>query len=276
MKKKLVLFLCLAFIFTMFSGYAMNTKKNNQKKTVESYVLVHNWGNSKDRNNPNKVEEILNLIGDVDFIKLYPLDYDIDHKLTEAFLNYPNHNAKTIENIFKAREKTYGRLSNEFDKTIFGLYNKTDVKPIIDKVTKSNPKYKKLFDSIVKSETNVKLVYSWWKESNRSDPNQVKKILDIIGDIDFTKLSDLQTSSGDKDPVEFYYYFYNYPYHNTKTIENIFRASFKTDGCLSEEMHGLIYDLYKKNNTKPIVKKVINSNSSYKDLFKTIVEFETQ
>lgn len=119
--------------------------------------------------------------------------------------------------------------------------------------------------------TYQQLVYNWGVSKNKNDPKQVEKILKIIGDVNFSKLWELEVKNN--KVINFYKSFYDYPHHNFQTIKNLFNA--KTDGAYSEEFDAVIFDLYKKNNVRPIIQAVIKSNSKYKERFKSILKFES-
>ncbi|MBW9159451.1 hypothetical protein [Clostridium tagluense] len=157
-KKMIITLLCIFMTITLV---ACTVKKNNKVEDpvvasitqIKSYEAVYNWSISSDKNNPEQIKKVLKILYDVDFKKLYELEQSKGKEIQfyEPFYNYPNHNFETIQNIFDA--KTDGAISADFSYLIFNLYKKSNVKPIIEKVVSSNPKYKEKLDSIIKFES---------------------------------------------------------------------------------------------------------------------------
>lgn len=247
------------------------TNKNIIKASINSNantLAVYNWVLNKDKENPDEIKNVLKIIGDVDFNKLNDMvkknnkEEYFKRSFYKAFYEYNSHNAETIENIFKARTKaTY---KNEFDDLLFDLYKKDSIKPIIDKVTALNSAYKNEFNMIMESENEAYLVYEWGTTSKHENNEETKKVLDIIGKVDFNKINNLEKLMSNNVN----YNFKSYPNHNFKTIKNIFDA--KTFGGTTELFDCNIYLLYNKSDIRPIIDKVVNSNPKYKKRFNSI------
>jgi len=278
MEKKIISFLLVVVAAinleacTLKENHNSESYQTNVNAGIENYEAVYNWSIAPDKNNPEQIEKILKILCDVDFNKLHDLEASKGKEIEfyDPLYNYPNHTVETIENIIKIREKEKDK--NPWDRLIFDLYEKKKLKPLFDKVIESNSKYKSVLEDIIKTETNVYLVYNWGISENKTDPNQVEKILKVIGGTDFNKLWYMETLNNKY--IEFYTPFLNYPNHNTETIQNIFDA--KTDGDFSEDFSALIFDLYKKSNVKPIIEKVVNSNPKYKEKLDAVIKFESQ
>jgi hypothetical protein len=278
MNKKVISFLLCIFVTTTLA--ACTNKQNNKVKNpvaasnaqLNNYEFIYNWSISPDKNNPEQIKKVLKMLCAVDFKKLHELELQKgkEIKFYEPLYNYANYTSETIEDIFKIREATDEK--NQWDRLIFDLNKKEQLKPIFTKVIAANPKYKSVLENIIKTETNVYLVYNWGISKNKNDPKQVEKVLKVIGAVNFNKLLDMETYNNKQ--IEFYKAFYNYPNHNFETIKNIFDA--KTDGAVSEDFSYLIFNLYKKNNVKPIIEKVVNSNSKYKEKLDSIIKYESQ
>lgn len=274
MKKILISTLLYFLVFTALTAC---TTKNTPPTTansiqIENYKIFYNWSIKQDKDNPEQIKKILNILDTVDFKKLQELESSTGKKIQfyEPFYNYPYHTAVTIENIVKARENADSK--NQWDRLIFNLYKKDSLKPVFEKVIASNLKYKSLLEEIIQTENDVYLVYNWGISENKNDPKQVEKVLKVIGNVDFSKLWELETENSKQ--IEFYKPFYNYPNHNFETIKNVFDA--KTDGAVSEEFYDLIFNLYKNENVKPIIEKVVSSGPKYKEKFQSIIKFESQ
>lgn len=267
-KKIWIFFFCS--ILNIFIIASVNSNIKISKDSITNATIIYNWVISKNKDNPDEIKKILNIIGDVNFEKLNSLGNKSFMKdkfyrpFYKPFYNYNKHTTKTIENIFKAREIAADK--NEFDELIFDLYKKDDVKPLIDKITSSNSQYKSLFNNILKSENEAYLVYDWGTTSKRNDFNETKKVLDIIGNVDFTKVSDIEQRNNNKVN----YNFYTYPYHNFQTIKSMFDA--KAYGASAVQLDNNIYLLYQKNDLKLVIDKVTNSNPKYGKHFNIIKE----
>lgn len=152
------------------------------------------------------------------------------------------------------------------------MNNKKELKPIFEKAVKSNPEYKALLNNIIKSENDVRLVYNWEIGQNKNDPKEIEKVLKVIGDLDFSKLCDMEFKNS--KVISFGKSFKNYPNYNFETVKNLFEAH--TDGAYSEGIDDVIFYLYKRNDVKPIIEKVSNSNPKYKEKLNSIIEYESQ
>lgn len=276
-KRSLYLLIC----FLMVNSLTACTVKNYNKAVnpvttidnqIESCEEIYNWSAGPDRNNPEQIKQIIKMLVNVDFKKLNQLEMSKGKEIQfyEPFYNYPDHTVETIEDIFKIREATDKK--NQWDRLIFDLNRKEKLKPIFKKITESDPKYKTLLDNITKTETNVYLIYNWGISENKDDPKQIEKVLKIIGDVDFSRLWDIETQNNKQ--IDFYKPFCNYPNYNFQTIQNLFEA--KTDGAISEEIDGVIFYLYKKRDVKPIIEEVVSSNPKYQERLNFIIKYESQ
>lgn len=260
MIKKILLFQCCCVICILMISCTNKSIAKDDKNSI----ITYNWILSGD-NSPDKIKNILDIIGNVNFKKLNDMiqknnnEARFQRPFYKAFYEYNYHSTKTIENIFKARIRAIDK--NEFDDLLFDLYKKDNIRPLIDSVIASNVSYKNLFNNIMKSEDEAYFVYNWGTTSKKYNTEETKKVLDIIGDVNFSKISNIEQ----RNKTYINYDFYSYPYHNYKTIKNMFDA--KTYGGVTEEFNVTIYLLYKKNDIKPIIDKVINSDSKYEKRF---------
>ena len=278
MRKKAISLLLCIFVTTILAACTVkeNNKVENYQATsstqVENYEAVYNWSIDQDKNNPEQIKKVLKILCDVDFKKLHELELSKGKEIQfyEPFYNYPSYTIETIEDIIKIRDLADAK--NQWDMLIFDLNKKEELKPLFEKIIESNHKCISVLEEIIKTETNVYLVYNWGISENKNDPKEVEKVLKVIGIVDFNKLWEMETANNKM--IEFYKPFYNYPNHNFQTIQNIFDA--KTDGATSEDLSYLIFNLYKKSDVKPIIEEVVKSNSKYKEKLDSIIKFESQ
>ena len=118
---------------------------------------------------------------------------------------------------------------------------------------------------------SYELLFNWGISKEINNPERFEKALKIFGDVDFKKLSQLESSTGKY--INYYEPFYNYKNHSFETIENIFEAMGHSDAADSDEIATLIFNLYKKEDTQTIVQSVINSKKEYKKIFDDIIEW---
>jgi len=144
MNKKVFLIIAVISVFIGIFAVKINNKPKN-------YEILFNWGTSENINYPKEVKKDLLIFGDVDFKKLDQLQLSTGKYINwfEPFYNYKNHTFETIENLFKARQKSDGYMSEGIEELIFDLYNKEDTKEIVQSVIDSNKKYKKIFNDII-------------------------------------------------------------------------------------------------------------------------------